>query len=595
MNFLSKVNSKPSRVFGTALVFLMLLALACGSAAAPETTAPATSAPPASAPTTVAAAPTTAPAVATPTAAPVPAASEVKVNPGKVTWMVGGWGNERFDRALSGGGDSTQYLGIVHGFLIETSVDLQLIPGIATNWELSSDGLTWTYTIRDGVKFHDGTDLTAEDVLWTFQHYFGPDSGVYDFDASLQVVARIRDSIELSGDNKVSLTTEIPFTSIPSRYGTRGPNMSGIMGARDQQHDEAVELAFDQEPIGAGGMRLVRHVSAEVMEFERFDDYYFQPKNGLPEDRRAKFTTFDQRLVPEEGTRVAAIRSGEADIAPVSLGARKSVEAGGGRLIFGREGVYFNVYPVMCWQSPDLFCHDKRVRQALGYAIDKELIRDQLYGPEVMEIKGWGYVSPSTIGYSPEVDPFPFDPDKARQLLAEAGYRTPANPQGKVPETFIVNAINATSLPLVPEAAQLVASMWEEHLGIDVEVRVEERIALKKAEASGNLAGQVYFRDNETRLDALGNMKSNFGDPERVHRRQNDPEVMAWINEIVSITDPVKQAAEANKLYLHLRDEQWEIGIGYVNIPWAVGSRVLSWEPKPLSLFPSALHTITLK
>jgi ABC-type transport system substrate-binding protein len=193
------------------------------------------------------------------------------------------------------------------------------------------------------------------------------------------------------------------------------------------------------------------------------------------------------------------------------------------------------------------------------------------------------------------VDPFPFDPEKARELLAEAGYKTTANPQGKAPETFIVNAINATSLPLVPEAAQLVASMWEEHLGIDVEVRVEERIALKKAEGSGNLAGQVYFRDNETRLDALGNMKSNYADPERTHRRQNDPEVNAWIDEIVSITDPAKQAAEANKLYLHLRDEQHEIGIGYVNIPWAVGSRVLSWEPRPLSLFPSGLHTITLK
>jgi peptide/nickel transport system substrate-binding protein len=134
------------------------------------------------------------------------------------------------------------------------------------------------------------------------------------------------------------------------------------------------------------------------------------------------FTLLDLRLVPEEATRVAALRAGDADIAPVSIGARRQVEAGGGRVVFGEEGVYFFARQYGCWK-PQFPCHDKRVRQALAYAINKEVMQNQLYGgPEVMQVKGWGAVTPSTLGYSPDLDPFPFDPVKARQLLAEAGY-----------------------------------------------------------------------------------------------------------------------------------------------------------------------------
>ena len=113
------------------------------------------------------------------------------------------------------------------------------------------------------------------------------------------------------------------------------------------------------------------------------------------------------------------------------MGSKNQVEAGGGRVIFGAEAAYFRVVQLGC-MNPQFPCNDIRVRQALNLAFNKELMRDQLYGgPEVMQVKGWGSISPSTIGYSPELDPYPYDPDKARELLAEAGYRTPTNPDGK--------------------------------------------------------------------------------------------------------------------------------------------------------------------
>jgi peptide/nickel transport system substrate-binding protein len=338
-------------------------------------------------------------------------------------------------------------------------------------------------------------------------------------------------------------------------------------------------------------MKLVGHTPVQVMEFERFDDFYYQPENGFPEDKRVNFQSLDLFLVPEEATRVAALRSGEADIAPASLPTREQVEAGGGRLVFGQEGVYIWPRLLGCWGEPRFPCHDKRVRQALNYAIDKELIRDRLYGgSEVFQIKGWSAVSPSTIGYTPDLDPWPFDPDKARQLLADAGY-----PNGDGFGKLIVNTWPSSSTPFLVESAQLGAEFWKRELGLDVEVRVGDSVALDEKVKTGELNGQVLWRDNDTRRDATSNIASGWGDPTRIDRRHNDPELFQLVQETFQILDPNERTKASAELYKRLRDEAYEINIGYVNIPWAVGPRVLTWEPYPLAVYPSALHTISLK
>jgi peptide/nickel transport system substrate-binding protein len=521
---------------------------------------------------------------------------EVEVNPGKVTWMTAAWGNERFDPALAPGGDPNQYGRLITGYLIEISDDFELIPGMATDWALSSDGLTWTVTLRDGVKFHDGTEVTTDDVLWTWQHFYSHESREWTTSGAMWALENILDKMEKVGDDQVSITTTTPHTGIADYYfSRRSPVWYGALPARDTISGAAEARAYDKNPIGTGSMKLIRHVPAEVMEFERFEDYYYQPAYGLPEDLRPQFALFDLRSVPEEAIRVSAIRAGEADIAPVTLQAKEQVEAGGGRLVFGREGVYFHFVCELCWKSPDFLLYDKRVRQALAYAIDKELMRDTLYGAEAMEVKGWGFVTPATIGYTPGVDPFPFDPDKARELMAEAGYRTPENSQGKDPGELIINTLISPSLPLLPEASQLIAENWRRELGIDVQVRVSEKVALEGAEDAGELVGQWYFRDNETRVDATGITKGRYGNPSRISRVQDDPEVYAMIDEALAIPDPDKQLVALEKLYLRMKDDHYELGIGYLNIPWAVGPRVVSWESRPLSLFPNNLHALTLE
>ena len=581
----------------TALTLIILAAVACGSASAPADTAPAVPAAEQAAvpaPDKAAASAPAASASVAPTAIPKtmtePAEAPAEVNPGKLTVMVGDLGNERFDQTFVGGTPGFgNYGSIVHGTLITSSEERSVIPGIATEWGLSADGLAWTFTLREGVKFHDGSELTPEDVLWTLEHSFGHEAPEYSVSTTAARVASDLQSIELGGPNQVVVVTKAIRLDIPQQLADNDPGYFPPMPKRDKLHDPEVEAAYDLNPIGTGFMSLASHNKASMMGFERFDDFYYQPKYGLPEDKRVSFQSLDLFLVPEEATRVAAIRAGEADIAPISMQSKKAVEDGDGRLVFAQEAVISQPGLQGCWE-PQYPCHDIRVRQALDLAINKELIRDTLYGgPEVFEIKGWKTVTPSTIGYTPEMDPWPADPDKARQLLADAGY-----PGGEGFGKFIINVRKGTALPLMIETAQLVGDMWNKELGLEVEVRVLESQDSKRRRYAGELHGQVYWEENDTRVDASSQANS-YGDPENKSRWHGDPDLHRMGREAFLMLDPDERAEALAKLYQRYREESYHLGIGYANTPWAVGPRVLTWQPYPLTLFPSALHKLTLK
>src|SRR5919106_5463083 len=99
------------------------------------------------------------------------------------------------------------------------------------------------------------------------------------------------------------------------------------MPKRASLHDEQEVEAYDSNPIGAGPGKVVKHVPLQTITFERFDDFFYQPYNGFPTDKRYKFMELELHQVPEEATRAAALQAGEGDIARVSLATRDQVEA----------------------------------------------------------------------------------------------------------------------------------------------------------------------------------------------------------------------------------------------------------------------------
>jgi peptide/nickel transport system substrate-binding protein len=457
-----------------------------------------------------------------------------------------------------------------------------MLPGVLTDWEVSEDGLSWDLTIRDGITFHNGDPLTIDDAIFTMQFTFGPEAVTESISPSIQAEAAETASIEATGPNSLRVTHTTPKAFFPFFISELSFGIAGALLPKNYFESLGIS-AYNDAPIGAGPFVLENHVIAEQILLERYDDY-FMPERG------PSFQTLDLRLVPEVATRVAALRAGDADVVEANLSVKKQVEDGGGRFIWAQESSYMWILLPGCWEV-QFPCNKKEVRQALDYAIDKDLIIDQLYGPEAASSRGWNWATPNALGYSPELDPFPFDPELAKQLMADAGY-----PGGEGFGTLEIHTWKAGDVPFLPEQAQLIADMWRKNLGIDVQVIVGEASTVRERWFGRQLDGKVIIRANETRWDGGSITNGIYGNPEgSAHLGGKRDELVAVAKEALSVVDPALRQEAFNNAYKVLREEHYEFGTGYVNLPWGVGPRIVSWEPWPVVAYQTAIWTMKLQ
>lgn len=550
---------------------IVMALAACGSPAEE----PSTAAPPAPA----ASQPTVAP-TAPPQATEVPAPAMTESAGGKVTLMNAVWATELFT-PRDGVGETATYGRQMHAFWINGNENVQMLPGVLTDWSVSSDGLTWDLTIREGVKFHNGDELTVDDAMFTMEFTFGSEAVTDAISPSIQAEASETASIEATGPNSLQVTHTTPKAFFPFFISELSFGIAGVLLPKN--YFEGIgQTAYNDAPIGAGPFRLEKHVKSEQILLERFDDYF------LPE-RSPSFQTLDLRLVPEVATRVAALRAGDADVIEANLAVKDQVEDGGGRFIWAQESSYMWILMPGCWEV-EFPCNKKEVRHALDYAIDKDLIVNQLYGPEAAVSKGWNWVTPNALGYSPELDPFPYDPDKARQLLADAGY-----PDGDGFGTLEVHTWKAGDVPFLPEQAQLIADMWRQNLGIDVDVIVGEAATVRERWFDRQLDGKVIVRANETRWDGGSITNAIYGNVEGgAHLGGRRDDLVKVAKDALAVVDPAQRQQAFNDAYKILLEEHYEFGTGYVNLPWGVGPRIAEWEPWPVVAYQTAIWTMKL-
>ena len=541
---------------------------------------------------------------AIPTPVPTPTAisaqairEEALVNPGKVTILNGLWGTgPRVPRDAVG--EDHNYHRAIHATWITGNANVQMIPGAAESWEVSPDGLTWTLTLREGIKFHNGEEATGDDLLFSAEHAWGEDALANALDPSLSGQASLTEKIEQAGPMSVAVTHEETHSFFPFRYmSDMSGSFSGVLMNKAYYEKGGPEgdvaarrQAFSDAPMGAGPFRVLDIKPNEQILLERFDEYYYHPDNGLDENRRVRFQTLDLRLVPEAAIRVAALRAGEADIAEVNLAVQKQVEDAGGRIVYTREGVYIWNIGVGCWK-PEHPCYHKEVRHAMDYAIDKEAIMNGLYGgPPTAIVKGYARVGVSSLGYEPGLDPFPFDPEKARELLAEAGY-----PNGEGFPAFKLWTYPAGEAPFMPELAQLMSDMWKEHLNLESTVEVSDGARTRELWWGREMDGDWHVRPNEIEWDGGGGASALYGQPGNRVRLSEDPELTALVREALAVIDPAKRHEAYNKMWTRIREEHYMATLGILNLPWGVGPRIAGWEPWPMTPYNSAFHTITLK
>jgi len=274
----------------------------------------------------------------------------------------------------------------------------QAQPSLAKSWEISEDNLTWTFHLQEGVTFHDGTPLTAEAVKINLDRILSPDSTL----PSKRLLTGIQE-VNAIDDSTLEIVTEFPFGPLPQNLSHY--SLGIISPAALEKYDDQ-ELA--QHPVGSGPFKFVSYTPSESIVLERNEDYW----NGAPYLDEVIF-----KPVPEPATRVVMLETGEADV--VTKIPAVEVER-----LSAVEGIRVDVVPfnrvfyvMLHNQKPPT--DNVLVRQALNYAIDKEAIAQNVFQGLVKPATG--PISSKVFGYA-ETPRYEYNPEKARELLAEAGY-----------------------------------------------------------------------------------------------------------------------------------------------------------------------------
>ena len=290
-------------------------------------------------------------------------------------------------------------------------------PMLATGYEAAADGLSYTVTLRDGIKFADGSPITPADVIWSLDRARNPENGIWSF--SLESVA----AVEAVGDNQVVLKLNRQDPSIPAALAMFNSAImpQALFEAAAGATDAEKAQAFAEKPVGSGPFLLTEWVRGSHMVMERNPYYWQVDADGvqLPYLDSVRF-----EVIPEDATRILKLQAGEIDAAefiPLSRVAELKADANIDMQLFPST----KVSSLLINGRPELLdgtanpLSDVRVRQALNYATDKDA---------VIQLVTFGVGTPSrsymssTTPLFAEQEMYPYNVDKAKELLADAGF-----------------------------------------------------------------------------------------------------------------------------------------------------------------------------
>lgn len=304
-----------------------------------------------------------------------------------------------------------QTLKSVYDTLVEPDQEGKIVPALAEKWQISADTLTWTFSLREGVVFHNGEQLTAQDVKATFERIQKEE--IASPNANEFAVIK---SIETPNDLTVVLNLSEPaaplLATIASGWGAILPK-----SLIDSGHD------FTAQPVGTGPYKLSEWVRDSKIVLDKNPDYWMK---GLP-----KLDQVMLHIIPERSVQVQGLISGQIDVSYI-------IDEEDVPLLDGRPDVKIEksltalimVMPMNC-DNPVL--SDLRVRQAINMAIDKQKILDVAYGGG--KVIGT-FLDYSNAYYKDFTDLYPYNPEKAKALLAEAGVGSDTVLQMFLPQNY---------------------------------------------------------------------------------------------------------------------------------------------------------------
>jgi peptide/nickel transport system substrate-binding protein len=377
----------------------------------------------------------------------MPAAWAQQAKPGgtlRVAWEADISG---LDPHLSFGMQARHVVGNLFNSLVTIDAELNVVPDLAESWEILEDSKVYVFHLRKGVKFHDGTDFDAEVVRWNYQRVVNPEEKTLD-----AAYYNIVEAVEVLDAHTVRFTFKHPTrTVLPVMAADRVGFLQMSPAAYQRWGREEVRL----HPVGTGPFTLAKWEQNQAIVLEK-NPHYFKP--GLPYLDRIEL-----HIMKDGITRVTALRAGEVDFA--NMVPREHVE----RLtrdpqIYVLRGKDTQRISTGFNQKNPIF-KDVRVRRAvLGYGIDRQAIVKAALLGQAQPL--WSFVPPGSRGHLDFGEQFPYDPDKARALLKEAGY----DEQHPLRYTIMTHGAEA-SLPII--AAIMKTQLAK--IGVEVTVEVLDR------------------------------------------------------------------------------------------------------------------------
>ena len=457
--------------------------------------------------------------------------------------------------------DTTSSFVVVELFsgLVTLNTDLELVPDIAERWEISADGLQYTFYLRPNVKFHDGKPVTAQDFKWSIERAAAPETASPVADTYLNDIVGALDYIkgdatEISGIRVVDDTTLSITVDQPKAYFLAKLTYPTAFVV-DRATVEAGGRGWTDNPNGTGPFRLKEYKIGERIVLERNEHFYREP---------AKVETILLNLAG--GQSMAMYENDEIDITGVSLFDLERVldpnEPLNKELVVAPPDFSISYIGFNTSMAP---FDDTKFRQALNHAIDKELIATEVLSDLV--VPAFGILPPGFPGYNENLVGLRHDKELAQRLLNESNY---ADAESRPRIVITVPGTGGT----IGLDLEVVIEMWRQVLGVEVEIQqVEwatylEDLSDAKFQAYAGLGWQADYPDPQDFLDILFHTDSALN-----HGAYSNPELDAILERARTQQDRLARISEYRRAEeIIVEDGAW--------VPlWYTGERHLLLKP----------------
>ena len=463
---------------------------------------------------------------------------------------------------------------------VGTDGNSKIVPSLAESWDISDDGLEYTFHLRQGVKFHNGNDFTAEDVAYTFHRMLTVEGGVNtEFidqikgaDELLAGETDTLEGVEVVDDYTIKVTLKEPFAGFLASISSPGVSIY------DSEATEAAGDQFGMDPavtVGTGPFEFSSWSFNNQLVLTRNEDYW-KGASGLP--------GVVIKIIPDTETQSMMFESGELDILDLDYAADSAdrfTETYPDQIVQGpRVGI---VYFTMNFNKEPF--QDVRVRKAVQMSIDRQAILDALYGGRGQVEQG---IFPhGLIGFNPDQEEIKYDPEAAKALLAEAGYA----------DGFDMEiAADSSASDTMTMALEIVSDQLAE-VGIRAEIKNYDESTWLETRKSGELASFMSTWSADYN-DPDNFIYTFFGNEEKTRIRSinyPDTEVMERVAKARTIVNEDERLAEYKALEEKLihEDAAWVPMFSRLHL-FAVSKRVQGFAPLWSGLSDQLFYNISL-